>query len=185
MREQSQAKEYNIDLQRLFVEFLAQDKDLFSRVNGIIDPLYFDRELRKGVEFIQEHASGYSALPTREQILAATGIELQELKDVDERHQKWFIDEFEKMIVNMGLNMDMFYFFVGTSNLYDLIPDTKKYNFYFEDAIITSTAIKIKNLKSQPNFTLGYKTEWIDDIEIDKIRNKHFICFSLLLPRKM
>jgi len=91
---------------------------------------------------------------------------------------KWFIDEFEKMIVNMGLNMDMFYFFVGTSNLYDLIPDTKKYNFYFEDAIITSTAIKIKNLKSQPNFTLGYKTEWIDDVEIDKIRNKHFICLN-------
>ena len=90
-----QVKEYNIDLQRLFVEFLAQDKDLFSRVNGIIDPLYFDRELRKGVEFIQEHAMNYSALPTRDQILATTGLELQELKDVDDRHQKWFIDEFE------------------------------------------------------------------------------------------
>ncbi len=36
-----QVKEYNVDLQRLFVEFLAQDKDLFARVNGIIDPLYF------------------------------------------------------------------------------------------------------------------------------------------------
>ena len=59
-----QVKEYNVDLQRLFVEFLAQDKDLFARVNGIIDPLYFDRELRKAVEFIKEHASGYSALPT-------------------------------------------------------------------------------------------------------------------------
>ena len=90
-----QVKEYNIDLQRLFVEFLAQDKDLFSRVNGIIDPLYFDRELRKGVEFIQEHAMNYSALPTRDQILATTGLELQELKDVDDRHQKWFVDEFE------------------------------------------------------------------------------------------
>ena len=90
-----QVKEYNVDLQRLFVEFLAQDKDLFSRVNGIINPLYFDRELRKGVEFIQEHAMNYSALPTRDQILATTGIELQELKDVDDRHQKWFIDEFE------------------------------------------------------------------------------------------
>ena len=90
-----QAKEYNIDLQRLFVEFLAQDKDLFARINGILDPEYFDRELRKGVEFIKEHAVGYSALPTREQILATTGLELQELKDVDDRHKKWFIDEFE------------------------------------------------------------------------------------------
>jgi hypothetical protein len=92
---QPQAKEYTIDLQRLFVEFLAQDKDLFARVNGIIDPMFFDRELRKGVEFIQEHSMNYSALPTREQILATTGLELQELKDVDDRHQKWFVDEFE------------------------------------------------------------------------------------------
>ena len=47
-----QVKEYNVDLQRLFVEFLAQDKDLFARVNGIIDPLYFDRELRINVPTI-------------------------------------------------------------------------------------------------------------------------------------
>ena len=98
-----QVKEYNVDLQRLFVEFLAQDKDLFARVNGIIDPLYFDRELRKAVEFIQEHASGYSALPTLEQIKATTNIELQELKDVDERHQNWFIDEFETFCKHKAL----------------------------------------------------------------------------------
>ena len=103
MKEQHQVKEYNLDLQRLFVEFLAQDKDLFARVNGIIDPLFFDRELRKGVEFIQEHVSGYSALPTREQVLAATGLELQELKDVDDRHQKWFIDEFETFCKHKAL----------------------------------------------------------------------------------
>jgi hypothetical protein len=76
---------------------------LFSRVNGIIDPLYFDRELRKGVEFIQEHAMNYSALPTRDQILATTGLELQELKDVDDRHQKWFIDEFETFCKHKAL----------------------------------------------------------------------------------
>lgn len=98
-----QVKEYNVDLQRLFVEFLAQDKDLFARVNGIIDPLYFDRELRKAVEFIQEHAAGYSALPTLEQIKATTNVELQELKDVDERHQNWFIDEFETFCKHKAL----------------------------------------------------------------------------------
>tara|TARA_B100000953_G_C18006778_1_gene416797 strand:- start:184 stop:1590 length:1407 start_codon:yes stop_codon:yes gene_type:complete len=90
-----QVKEYTIDLQKLFVEFLAQDKDLFARVNGIINPLYFDRELRKAVEFIQTHTSGYNALPTLAQIKASTGVELQELKNIDIRHNKWFIDEFE------------------------------------------------------------------------------------------
>lgn len=90
----------------------------------------------------------------------------------------WFIEEFEKIIIHMGLSMDMFYFFVGTSNLYDLLPDMKKYNFYFEDAIIISTAVKIKNLKFQPNFTLGYKTEWINESEINNIRSKYFVCLN-------
>lgn len=90
----------------------------------------------------------------------------------------WFMTEFEKMISNMGLNMSMFYFFVGTSNLYELLPQLKGYNFYFEDSIITSTAVKIKNLKLEPNYTLGYKTEWIDEFEINKERNKHFVCLN-------
>ncbi len=91
---------------------------------------------------------------------------------------EWFIEEFEKMVNEMELNMNMFHFFVGTSNLYELVPKAKEYNFYFEDSIIQSTAIKIKNLKSQPNFTLGYKTEWIDDSEIDLNRSKYFVCLN-------
>lgn len=90
----------------------------------------------------------------------------------------WFMEEFNKMILSMGLGADMFHFFVGTSNLYELMPELKSYNFYFEDAIITSTAFKIKNLKIQPNFTLGYKTEWIDESEIDLNRSKYFVCLN-------
>jgi hypothetical protein len=90
----------------------------------------------------------------------------------------WFLEEFGKVILNMGLSIDMFHFFVGTSNLYQLLPESKSYNFYFEDSIISSTAIKIKNLKSQPNFTLGYKTEWIDEFEIDNLRSKYFVCLN-------
>ena len=90
----SEGKEYSVDLQRLFVEFLSQDQDLFVRVNAILDPQFFDRELRKTVEFVQSHATQYQALPTLDQIKANTNLELQPLKDVDDRHKKWFIDEF-------------------------------------------------------------------------------------------
>ena len=34
-----QVTEYNVDLQRVIVEFLAQDKELFDRGAGIIDQL--------------------------------------------------------------------------------------------------------------------------------------------------
>ena len=91
----NEGKEYSVDLQRLFVEFLSQDQDLFVRINAILDPNFFDRELRKTVEFVQNHATQYQALPTLDQIKANTNLELQPLKDVDDRHKKWFIDEFE------------------------------------------------------------------------------------------
>ncbi len=96
-------REYTVDLQKLFVEFLAQDQDLFVRINNILVPDHFDRSLRKAVDFIQEHAREYSALPTIEQISATTGTTLQPLKDVDDRHKKWFIDEFEQFARHKAL----------------------------------------------------------------------------------
>jgi len=99
----SEQREYTLELQKLFVEFLAQDQDLFVRINNILSPDYFDRSLRKTVEFVQTHAGEYGALPTLDQIKATTGAELQHLKDVDERHQKWFVDEFEQFSKHKAL----------------------------------------------------------------------------------
>jgi archaellum biogenesis ATPase FlaH len=98
-------REYTLDLQRLFVEFLAQDQDLFVRINNILDANYFDRSLRKAVEFIKEHAGNYAALPTLEQIRATTGVELQALENVDDRHKEWFIDEFEQFSKHKALEL--------------------------------------------------------------------------------
>lgn len=96
--------EYTLELQKLYVEFLANDKDLFTRVNGIADSKYFDRTLRKAVDFIQEHASEYGAQPSLEQIKAVTGVELSGLGDrVDERHKDWFVDDFEKFCKHKAL----------------------------------------------------------------------------------
>lgn len=98
------ATEYNLELQKLFVEFLAQDQDLFVRVNGILNEEYFDRTLRKTVGFIREHATEYGALPTKEQIIATTGMDLNGISsEVDERHKKWFIDEFEQFCKHKAL----------------------------------------------------------------------------------
>ncbi len=95
--------DYTYDLQKLFIEFLITDPELYARCRNICDSDFFDATLRESVEFVQEHSMNYSALPTREQILATTGLELQELKDVDDRHQKWFIDEFETFCKHKAL----------------------------------------------------------------------------------
>jgi len=100
----SEIKEYTLELQKLFMEFLAHDQDSFVRVNGILDPEYFDRSLRKAVTFIQEHAEGYNALPEKPQIEAVTGLQLQGLGDqIDDRHKEWFVDEFEQFCKHKAL----------------------------------------------------------------------------------
>lgn len=92
----------------------------------------------------------------------------------------YFLTKFCDEIRSVGLHPHHFVFFVGTSNLLDLYPEINEYGFIFlfEDSIVTSTARKIKELKTNPNYTLGYKTEWINESEIDKKRNKHFICLN-------
>lgn len=88
--------DYTPELQKLFLEFLVQDQELFVRVNGILEAEYFDRAFRKTVTFLKEHASEYHAQPTLEQVRAVTGVELQRIEDIDSRHQEWFVEEFQK-----------------------------------------------------------------------------------------
>jgi len=100
----SDIKDYSVDLQKLFLEFLAQDKDLFVRVNGILESSYFDRTLRKGVDFVKSHVSEYGTIPTVDQIKATTGIGLKDIgNDINERHKEWFIDEFEQFCKHKAL----------------------------------------------------------------------------------
>ncbi|MEY4332868.1 MAG: hypothetical protein RLZZ196_1606 [Bacteroidota bacterium] len=91
-----------------------------------------------------------------------------------------FLNIFSEQIQSIGLREEHFIFFVGTSNLLELYPELQHrgFIFLFEDSIITSTARKIKDLKTNPNYTLGYETKWIDESEIDVKRNKHFVCLN-------
>ena len=100
----SETKEYTVELQQLFIEFLAQDKDLFLRVNNILEASYFDRTLRKAVQLLQDHVASYGALPTPDQIKALTNVKLAGIGDtVDDRHKSWFIDEFEAFCKHKAL----------------------------------------------------------------------------------
>ena len=89
------AKEYSPDLQRLFLEMMMQDAQSFVRVQNIYNPENFDRSLRDAAKFIQQHSMEHKTLPTYEQILAVTGVELKPIPDAVEGHQEWFMNEFE------------------------------------------------------------------------------------------
>ena len=97
-------KDYNEDLQKLFLEFCATDPELFVRVKNIVKAEYFSRKLANVVKFMQEHSEQYNSLPTTEQIQATCGVELKKV-DIDERHKNWFFDEFETFCRHKALEL--------------------------------------------------------------------------------
>jgi archaellum biogenesis ATPase FlaH len=88
-------KEYNIDVQRLFLEMMLEDAASYVRVQNIYNPENFDRMLRPAAKFIMEHCNDHKTMPERSQIKAATGIVLQAIPDLNEGHFDWFLSEFE------------------------------------------------------------------------------------------
>ena len=97
-------KDYNEDLQRLFLEFCATDPELFVRVKNIVKTEYFSRKLANVAKFMLEHTEQYNSLPTTEQIQATCGVELKKV-DIDERHKNWFFDEFETFCRHKALEL--------------------------------------------------------------------------------
>ena len=89
------SKEYTADLQKLFLEMMAQNAESYVRVQNIYNPENFDRSLRETAKFIKEHVDSHKAMPTVEQIRAVTGIELKPVPDLTDSHYDWFMTEFE------------------------------------------------------------------------------------------
>ena len=88
-------KDYNPEIQRLFLEMMLEDAETYVRVQNIYNAENFDRSLREAARFIKKHSDDHKTLPTREQIQAATSVELRTVPDLREGHYDWFLTEFE------------------------------------------------------------------------------------------
>lgn len=88
-------KDYNIQVQKLFLEMLLCDATAFVRVRNIFNPKNFDRSLQETAAFIAQHSDKYGTLPERTQIAAATGTQLTSIDDLNSGHTEWFLTEFE------------------------------------------------------------------------------------------
>ena len=88
-------KDYNVDVQKLFLEMMLEDAQSYVRVQNIYNSQNFDRTLRAAAEFIREHSDKFKTLPDRQQIAAATGVKLESVPDLNEGHFEWFMTEFE------------------------------------------------------------------------------------------
>jgi len=98
------SEEYTTEMQKLYIEFLLADKDLFVRCNAILKSSYFDRQYRDTIDFIQKHVEEYSDVPMLEQVNAVNGIGVTDVKaTITDEHKNWFMDEIEKFCRHKAL----------------------------------------------------------------------------------
>jgi len=88
-------KDYNTDVQALFLRMMVTNAELYTRVMNIMNSENFDRKLRPVAEFIVEHSTKYNILPDPVQIKATTGQDIDVVPDLSEGHNDWFLEEFE------------------------------------------------------------------------------------------
>ena len=89
------AKDYDPNIQKLFLEMMMQDAQNYVRVQNIYNPENFDRSLKAAAVFIQDHCTEHTTMPTPEQLLATTGLEVKPIPDMAAGHNDWFMEEFE------------------------------------------------------------------------------------------
>ena len=88
-------KDYGIEVQKLYLELMLADAEVFVRCQGIFDHTLFDRKLQDAAEFINEYAKLYSVLPDYEMVNASCRTDMKRPEDVKEGHMDWLMDEFE------------------------------------------------------------------------------------------
>jgi len=90
-------KEYNVELQKLYLEMLVSNPEAFVRVQNIFNPQNFDRSLRPIATFVLNYVDQYKTLPEVNQINSKTGSKLQDVVTEQlEEHSNWLLDEFEQ-----------------------------------------------------------------------------------------
>lgn len=98
----AEIKDYNLEIQKLFIYFMMNDPELYTRVRNIIQPSYFDKGLKDVVSTIVTHSEEYSSMPKNELLKATHGFEIEPLGDIS-AHTTWFLDEFEEFCKHKAL----------------------------------------------------------------------------------
>jgi archaellum biogenesis ATPase FlaH len=100
----AESKVYTEDLQRLFLEIMIDNPDLFVRVQNIYNPENFSRSLFEAAKFIGEYSRKHSKLPAFNQINVVCETELKSAGVISTEHQDWFLSEFEGFSKQKELN---------------------------------------------------------------------------------
>ena len=87
--------DYGYDIQKVYLEMMMRNGEIFARCQGVFDPESFDSQLKPAAEFMQNYVNDHSALPTFEMVKAATKVHLKDPGELQDNHFDWLLLEFE------------------------------------------------------------------------------------------
>lgn len=88
--------------QKLLIEYLISSSDTYALCQSIVDPEYFDPELRNAVHFIKQYYNEYSSTPEPEQVKAETDVDL-ERREVNRDQIEYCSNEIETFCKRQAL----------------------------------------------------------------------------------
>ena len=97
------AKNYDYEVQKVYLEMMLADAETFVRCQGIFDSTLFDRKLQEAAEFMNMYTKEYNVLPDYEMVNASCRTDLKHPGDVKEGHTNWLMDEFESFTRHKSL----------------------------------------------------------------------------------
>jgi replicative DNA helicase len=96
-------KNYDFEVQKVYLEMMLSDAETFVRCQGIFDHTLFDRKLQDAAEFINEYTKQYSVMPDYETVNASCRTDLKKPEDIKEGHMQWLMDDFESFTRHKAL----------------------------------------------------------------------------------
>ncbi len=96
-------KDYGYEVQKLYLELMLADAEVFVRCQGIFDHTLFDRKLQDAAEFINVYAKEYSVMPEFDMVNASCRTDLSRPDGIKQGHLDWLMDEFENFTRHKAL----------------------------------------------------------------------------------
>jgi replicative DNA helicase len=96
-------KDYGYEIQKLYLELMLADAEIFVRCQGIFDHTLFDRKLQDAAEFVHVYTKEYAVLPDYDMVNASCRTDLKRPEEIKEGHNEWLMDEFENFTRHKAL----------------------------------------------------------------------------------
>jgi len=96
-------KNYDFEVQKVYLEMMLADAETFVRCQGIFDHTLFDRKLQDAAQFINEYTKQYSVMPDFETVNASCRTDLKQPGELKEGHLQWLMDDFESFTRHKAL----------------------------------------------------------------------------------